>query len=284
MLASAGATAVGRASWHAGLVVASANPSIGERMQSTQSTPAQRTGRFPRVSWTILLLTSLGIALYFPLQYTQGSLEALIPRNVGLASTYANRPLAVQVAFYAHITFAGLALLVGPFQFSKTIRSRHVRVHHVIGRIYITSVAIGGTAAFVMSFFSSVEFLGFFGFGSLAILWVVVTLRAYRAIRRGDVASHQAWMMRSFALTYAAPTLRLWLFALLIPQLLLGVPFAQAYSNAYAPVPFLSWLPNLVIVELMIRRRGLPALRLDPSPGAPQLPAPGSEVRPSAAR
>ena len=69
-------------------------------------------------------------------------------------------------------------------------------------------------------------------------------------------------MMRSFALTYAAPTLRLWLFALLIPQLLLGVPFAQAYSTAYAPVPFLSWIPNLVIVELMIRRRGLPALRL----------------------
>ncbi|MGI3782708.1 MAG: DUF2306 domain-containing protein, partial [Janthinobacterium lividum] len=61
-----------------------------------------------------------------------------------------------------------------------------------------------------------------------------------------DDASHQAWMMRSFALTYAAPTLRLWLFALLIPHLLLGVPFA----SAYAPVPFLSWLPDLVVVEL----------------------------------
>jgi Predicted membrane protein (DUF2306) len=231
---------------------------------------AQRTGRLPRLSWTFLLLTSLAVALYFPLQYTRGSLASLIPRNVGLASTYANRPLAVQVAFYAHITFAGLALLVGPFQFSRTIRARYVRLHHVIGRVYLTSVVIGGSAAFVMSFFSSVKLLGFFGFGSLAVLWVVVTLKAYRAIRRRDIASHQAWMMRSFALTYAAPTLRLWLFALLIPQLLLGVPFAEAYTTAYAPVPFLAWLPNLVVVELMIRRRGLPALRLSPVPDARQ--------------
>ena len=137
----------------------------------------RRTGRFPRVSWTILLLTSLGIALYFPLQYTRGSLESLVPRNVGLASTYADRPLAVQIAFYAHITFAGLALLLGPFQFSSTIRRRHVRVHRAIGRVYVGSVLLGGTAAFVMSFFSSVAFSGFFGFGTLAVIWVLVTSR-----------------------------------------------------------------------------------------------------------
>ncbi|HEY0238389.1 MAG TPA: DUF2306 domain-containing protein [Friedmanniella sp.] len=236
-------------------------------MTTPTAVPSPR--RFPRLSWTILLLTSLAVALYFPLQYTRGSLASLVPRDVGLASTYANRPLAVQVAFYAHITFAGLALLVGPFQFSSRIRHRHVRVHHAVGRVYITACLLGGAAAFVMSFFSSVGLLGFFGFGSLAVIWVLVTLTAYRAIRRRDTASHQAWMMRSFALTYAAPTLRLWLFALLIPQLLVGVPFAAAYSNAYAPVPFLAWIPNLVVVELMIRRRGLPALRLTASPTAP---------------
>ena len=251
-------------------------------MTSSAAAP-RRTGRLPRVSWTVLLLTSVGIALYFPLQYTRGSLEALVPRNVGLAATYANRPLAVQVAFYAHITFAGLALLVGPSQFSQRLRHRHVRLHHAVGRVYVTSVLLGGTAAFVMSFFSSVAFSGFFGFGTLAVIWVLVTLKAYRAIRRGDVPSHQAWMMRSFALTYAAPTLRLWLFALLIPQLLLGVPFARAYSNAYAPVPFLSWIPNLVVVELMIRRRGLPALRLT-SPPPPAAVAPTHDDSPSPAR
>ena len=224
--------------------------------------PTRRPGRFPRVNWTVLLLTSLGVALYLPLQYAQGSLESLAPRKIGLSSTYVDRPVAVQVAFYAHIVFAGVALLVGPFQFSQTIRDRFVRLHRAIGRAYIVAVLVGGSAAFVMSFFSSVGLLGFFGFGSLAVLWVFATTMAYRAIRRRDLASHQAWMMRSFALTYAAPTLRLWLFALLIPQILSGVPFAQAYHSAYAPVPFLAWLPNIVMVEFMIRRRGLPALGL----------------------
>ncbi|MGI3786015.1 MAG: hypothetical protein ACRYG2_35160, partial [Janthinobacterium lividum] len=64
-------------------------------MTSTPQTLTRRTGRFPRLNWTILLLTSLGIALYFPLQYARGSLQSLIPRNVGLASTYADRPLPV---------------------------------------------------------------------------------------------------------------------------------------------------------------------------------------------
>jgi uncharacterized membrane protein len=64
-------------------------------------------------------------------------------------------------------------------------------VHRLIGRVHVVAVLVGGAAAFVMSFFSSVALLGFFGFGSLAVLWVVVTLKAYRAIRRREVASHQ---------------------------------------------------------------------------------------------
>ncbi|WP_329246140.1 hypothetical protein [Actinoallomurus sp. NBC_01490] len=59
-------------------------------------------------------------------------------------------------------------------------------------------------------------------------------------------------MVRSFALTYAAVTLRLWLVALIFVQLpfLSGPDPAQiARDNAYAAVPFLSWLPNLVIAE-----------------------------------
>jgi uncharacterized membrane protein len=204
----------------------------------THATAAgRRTGRFPRSRWTLLLLTSLGRRRLLPPAVHARQPRVPGPARVGLAATSADRPPAVQVAFYAHITFAGLALLTGPFQFSQTLRRRHVRVHHVIRRVYVGSVLLGGTAAFVMSFFSSVAFSGFFGFGTLAVIWVLVTMKAYRAIRRGDVASHQAWMMRSFALTYAAPTLRLWLFALLIPQLALGVPFAQAYSSAHAPSP-----------------------------------------------
>lgn len=97
----------------------------------------------------------------------------------------------------------------------------------------------------------------------MGVLWLVTGWRAYRAIRRGDVASHRAWMIRNYALTYSAVTLRVWLLLLLAP-LWLGVPwgFAETFANAYAALPLVSWLPNLVFAEWLIRRRGLPSYRL----------------------
>ena len=76
-----------------------------------------------------------------------------------LAGTYANDSLFIRAAFYFHITFTVIALLIGPFQFSKRIRSLAVNVHRWIGRIYVSSVAIGSVAAFIMSLVRSVALL-----------------------------------------------------------------------------------------------------------------------------
>ncbi|MBL7253289.1 hypothetical protein [Paractinoplanes lichenicola] len=38
----------------------------------------------------------------------------------------------------------------------------------------------------------------------------------------------------------------------------------QMHVDAYAAVPFLCWLPNLVVAEFLIRRRKLPSLRVTP--------------------
>jgi uncharacterized membrane protein len=230
-------------------------------MTDTLDTTASRT-RPRRAPWLVLLLTSLAVAVYFPTQYLTDTLAVLADSETGLASTYAQRSAVVQAFFYLHIVFAGLALLVGGFQFSRKLRRRHPRLHRWIGRTYVASVLLGGVAALVMSFFSSVAFLGLFGFGTLAVLWIWTTYRGYRSARSGDFASHQAWMIRSFALTYAAPTLRMWLLLLMLVQLPLGIDDAQAAVNAYAPVPFLCWLPNLVIAEYIVYRRGLPSLAL----------------------
>jgi predicted membrane protein DUF2306 len=85
-----------------------------------------------------------------------------------------------------------------------------------------------------------------------------------------DVASHRAWMMRNFALTYAAVTLRLWLGLLIGLQAIPGdFDFESAFANAYGVVPFLAWLPNLVVAEWLIRRRGLPSYRITSGTEAP---------------
>ena len=47
--------------------------------------------------------------------------------------------------------------------------------------------------------------------GLLALVWLLATLLAVRAARAGDFARHEVWALRSFALTFAAVTLRIYL-------------------------------------------------------------------------
>jgi uncharacterized membrane protein len=230
-------------------------------MTALSPAPARRPSSPRRhIPWLAVLLTSLAVAVFSPSQYFAGALETLADRDVGLTGTYAERPTLIQYVFYIHIVSAGVALLVGGFQFSRRLRKRSRRAHRWIGRTYVVSVYVGGASGLVMAFFSSVAFTGLFGFGTLAALWLWTTYRGYRSAREGDFAEHQAWMIRSFALTYAAPTLRMWLLLLIVVQVPFGVDMEVAAANACAPVPFLCWLPNVVVAEYLIRRRGLPSL------------------------
>lgn len=219
------------------------------------------------------MLSSLAIAAYFVGQYGEGTLDELAHHNVGLATTYADRSRPVQVAFYVHIVASGLALALGPWQFSKRLRTRHRRMHRWVGRTYMITLALGSVAAFIMSMFNSVGISGFFGFASLAVLWGWTALRGYKAARARQFRDHEAWMIRNFALTYAAVTLRLWLGLLIMVQLPFsdGREFTDIFNQAYGPLPYLCWIPNIVVAEFMVRRRHLPSLHMTGSSANPGL-------------
>jgi hypothetical protein len=67
------------------------------------------------------------------------------------------------------------------------------------------------------------------------------------AIRQGRIADHRDWMLRSYALTLAAVTLRLYLPASQIA----GISFLIAYPA----IAWLCWVPNLLVAEWMTRTR-----------------------------
>lgn len=151
-----------------------------------------------------------------------------------------------------HILFGGTVLVIGGFQFIPALRNNYRRVHRWIGRLYLLCVLAGGTAGFALSFQAEGGLVGRFGFGCLAIVWLYTGWQAWRAIRRRDIATHRIWMMRNYALAFAAVTLRI--------QLGIFGIFDVPFEAGYPVTAWLSWIPNLLIVEWFLVGR-VPAIR-----------------------
>ncbi len=239
-------------------------------MVATQLAPApspatERSSRPGLLAVTLAALAIAGISIY---SYAQGTLAEIAASDADaatIAGNYVGTPAFVQGALYLHIGAAALALALGPAQFSRRLRARAPRGHRITGRVYFVAVGLGALAALVIAPWNLAGLVGLFGFGSLGVLWLWTGARALRAIRAGDVALHQSWMLRNYALTFAAPMLRLWtgvLVAVLVATSGGDLDPEAAFANAYAAVPFLCWLPNLVVAEWLVRRRGLPSYRL----------------------
>jgi uncharacterized membrane protein len=155
--------------------------------------------------------------------------------------------MAHTFAITTHVGAAMLAAVIGPFQFlPKITSSRYLNLHRWLGRVYVAGVLIGGIAGLYMSFFAHGGLPARVGFATLACVWLLCGFTAYRRIRSKDIQSHRQWMIRTYALTFAAVTLRLWLIGFEVR----GVNFVESYAT----VAWLSWVPNLLIAEWIVHR------------------------------
>lgn len=151
-----------------------------------------------------------------------------------------------RTAFYIHITGGMIALLLGPFQFIKKLRSKFIKWHRTMGKVYLAAILfLAGPSGLFMAFYAEGGTIAVIGFSIMALLWMYTTYMAYETIRKRNIEAHRAWMTRSFALTFAAVTLRLY------------VPIASAvfYVPGFyveASSAWVSWLPNLLVAELLL--------------------------------
>jgi uncharacterized membrane protein len=191
------------------------------------------------IAWAIMSLLALGIGLV--------SFRYLLPHvpmgapNV-LANLFARPFLAV------HAGAAALALVIGPFQFIRSKSGRRPAWHRVSGPAYVAACLIAAPAGLVLAVGSSAGPVAGVGFGLLAVTWFYVNLRGLQAVLQGRYAEHGRWMIRSYALTFAAVTLRLYL---PLGPMLLGLDF----MTTYRATAWISWIPNLLIVEAVLSRR-----------------------------
>lgn len=144
--------------------------------------------------------------------------------------------LVWKACFYIHIGLGGLALFIGWMQFLPKFRSRKPKTHRIVGYIYVTSVLISSIASFYMAFFANYGPIASAGFAILAVIWFTTTLKAVLEIKKGRIAQHQKWMIYSYAATFSAATLRLYL----VPLSLLINP-----GVAYQIIAWLCWVPNI---------------------------------------
>lgn len=202
-------------------------------------------------SFIALIVLSLGVAGYAVVVY------GFLPLGVAVQPDMRAAFEAHRFGIYLHVFASAVALALGPFQFFARLRATRPDLHRWSGRLYLgIGVLVGGAAGLFMAIHAYGGPVSRLGFAGLALAWLYTGFRAWRAIRAGDVASHRRWMVRNFALTFAAVTLRLWAPAAYAA----GIPF----ETSYPVIAWLCWVPNLVVAERLFNRRSITAKDLRP--------------------
>ncbi len=201
--------------------------------------PSNR-GTLKKIGWTIMILLALLMFLLASRYLIFNSKEVYFEQQKVIYSAH-------MMAILTHIVGSMMATILGPFQFlPKIITNRYLNLHRWLGRTYLMGVLVGGFGGLYMAFLAYGGLVARLGFGILAIVWLLTGLMAYQKIRRKEIQIHRQWMVRNYALTFAAVTLRLWLILFQV----VGVEFIDAYIT----VAWLSWVPNLIIAEFIINR------------------------------
>jgi hypothetical protein len=149
-------------------------------------------------------------------------------------------------AFYVHVFLSSITLIAGLFQFSNYILRKHKKFHRTMGYVYVITVCgFAGPSGLIMSFYANGTIWAKTSFVILSILWITFTSIALLKAKHLKFEVHKKWMIRSFALTLSAITLRLLAFAL--PNFI----HLNAFDE-YTLIAWLSWTVNLVIAESLI--------------------------------
>ena len=209
------------------------------RATSKPTRPARPTGWVPFALVALVALPAVAGSLRV-VELAGGPL--LLPANPRMTAS----PLPVVVHVLCAVPYA----VLGAFQFSTRLRRRHPHWHRTTGKVVVAlglGVAVSGL--WMTLFYArqpgtgELAYLFRLTFGSALAACIVL---GFSAIRRGDVATHRAWMTRGYAIAVAAGTQTL---TLAVGPALFG-PGALTKDLSLGA----AWVVNLAIAEAVIRR------------------------------
>ena len=157
-----------------------------------------------------------------------------------------------RTAFFIHVYASMWVLFAGFSQFSRSLLRNRPKLHRTLGYVYVADVLlITGPAGLIMGFYANGGLLSRIAFVSLAILWIYCTAMALVKAKQKNFKSHRNYMIRSYALTLSAITLRAWKYGITNTMSLPPM-------DVYRIVAWLGWVGNLIFAEWWIwktRRR-----------------------------
>ncbi len=229
-------------------------------------------GKYKTIKAVAWILT-MGALLFFTWLMLRITLEYWPMRDDAAFLRIKQQYLAIshwKAAFWIHVFTSMLPLLAGFTQFAPWVLRKKPGLHRAMGKVYILSVCfVTGPASLVMAFYANGGVISRIAFGILAVLWMGTTATGWRKIAGRDWKRHREWMIRSYALTLSAITLRAWKYGIVMA-------FAPPPMDVYRVVAWLGFVPNILIAEWWIRRTRGNAVKKPVEPDHP----PGVRFRP----
>lgn len=212
------------------------------------SLPCLQTGiSSPLKTFIAYLVLNVGTFLMLQLVVAYTALDD----NVGFLrekQAYLHLPVW-KAAFYVHVFTSILALTAGFTQFSSRIVTRHRWLHRALGRVYAFNILlINFPAGLVMAVYANGHLPSKAAFLILDCLWFWFTLKAVLEARRGRIPQHRDYMVRSYALTLSALTLRTW-------KIILVNSTSLPLETIYMMDAWLGFVPNWLCAEWLIAQR-----------------------------
>ncbi|HLZ88680.1 MAG TPA: DUF2306 domain-containing protein [Puia sp.] len=154
-----------------------------------------------------------------------------------------------RTAFYIHVFTAILALLAGFTQFSEDFLKKHRSLHRLIGRGYALIILfINFPAGMILAVNANGLLPSRIAFTLLDCCWFWFTAKAVLAARQRRIKEHKHYMIRSYALTFSAITLRTW-------KIILSHSIHPDPLTLYMIDAWMGFVPNLLFAEWLIRRK-----------------------------
>lgn len=148
--------------------------------------------------------------------------------------------------FYLHVISGMAVILIGPFQFIKKFRNNNLILHRLLGKIYAYGILlIAAPTGLIMAFYAEGGTPSTIAFLIMSAGWFYTTIMAVVRVKQKKIKEHQKWMYRSYALSFAAVTLRL-----LVPTMSYWTDLGDEFI--IVSTAWLSWMINLIVIEIFI--------------------------------